>query len=372
MNEECEEMLIGSIKLEIRIEEPAAEINKLLEEYGMGDYSRVCGNRIERAGLVDDVHVMKTYGPEQGIHVDAEGLKAVMPILKGYIEPDILDELETGLQEYSGIVSSLNNILYILRRQSRKELRQMYREAVREDGIDRDIYILELKQRSIWNRIRRFLQYSKDVCRAAIDIRMPVIAIPAYLKEAFPMSKLTAYDPGYAGGPYYQALMRFKKRHGRHEGLKHDDLIKYVYLGVKAFGGEYVRLKREAKIKSLENVEWTYKRCQDLMEAIGNLAPAQLIQLFPVTKDFTGDKYDWKDYFWTMKRLEKFPQDKPIGSEQDAADILWDYVNHDTEFFFLTWMNCVDDMSTYCGDDEPREKFYGRRIKEHEADAEGA
>lgn len=372
MNEECKKMLIGSIKLGIRIEEPAAEINKLLEEYGMGDYSNVCCNRIEQAGLIDDVHVMVERWPERRIRIDTDGFEAVRPILEGYIEPDVLSGLVAAFREYSGIITNLNNILYILRRQSRKELRQMRREAVQEDGIDKDIYTMELKQRSIWNRLRRSLQYSKDVCRAAIDIRMPVIAIPAYLKAAFPMSKLTAYDPGYAGGPYYQALMRFKKRHGRHEGLKHDDLIKYVYLGVKAFGGEYVRLKREAKIKSLENVEWTYKRCQDIMEAIGNLAPAQLIQLFPVTKDFTGDKYGWKDYFWTMKRLEKFPQDKPIGSEQNAADILWDYVNHDTEFFFLTWMNCVDDMSTYCGDDEPREKFYGRRIKEHEVDAEGA
>lgn len=372
MNAESKELLIRNIKAGTRIEEPSIVIRKLLEEYKMGEYSRLFCNRIKQAGLIDGTHVMTMYGKTDEIHVDAEGLKAVKPILSGYVEPEILDGLETGLREYSGITTNLNNILYILRNQSRKELRRMQREAVQENEIDKDIYALELKQRSVWNRIRRFWEYSLEVFRAAIDVRIPLRAMPVYLKVVYPFMKAGAYDPRYSGGPYYKALMRFESRHGACKELKRDDLIKYVYLGVKAFGSEYFELKNEPRIKSMEKIEWIHKRCQDIMEAIGELAPAQLIQLFPVTKDFKGGEYGCKDYFWTMEKLAKLPRDKPIGTEQNVADVLWDYVNHDTEFFFLNWMNAIDDMSTYCGKNEPRENFYGRRIKASEAKTEGA
>lgn len=100
------------------------------------------------------------------------------------------------------------------------------------------------------------------------------------------------------------------------------------------------------------------------MTAIGLLTPRELMQLFPVKKDYGGEKGGYKDYFWVMEKLGELPQDKPIGSPQDVADLLWDYVNPDTEYFLMMWIHSIDDLSTYCNNHKPFKVFYSRRDKE--------
>ncbi len=60
-------------------------------------------------------------------------------------------------------------------------------------------------------------------------------------------------------------------------------------------------------------------------DMIGQLTPAELMQIFPVDKRYDGDKYQSKDYFYTMDELKKHGLNKPIGDK--VNEILWDFTN---------------------------------------------
>ena len=69
-----------------------------------------------------------------------------------------------------------------------------------------------------------------------------------------------------------------------------------------------------------------------------------------------------KDYYFTLHALEKAGMDKPIGTEMEAAHLLWDYQNTDIEFFLMAYMGCIEDMYTYEIDDRPFKEFYGKEV----------
>lgn len=55
------------------------------------------------------------------------------------------------------------------------------------------------------------------------------------------------------------------------------------------------------------------------------LTPKELMQLFPISKEFNGHKWQTKDYFFTMEEIGKIGADVPIGNQLD--ELLWDYLN---------------------------------------------
>ena len=92
------------------------------------------------------------------------------------------------------------------------------------------------------------------------------------------------------------------------------------------------------------------------------LTPKQLQQMFPISKEYDGDKYDMKDYYYTLHALEKAGMDKPIGTEMEAAHLLWDYQNTEISFFLMAYMGCIEDMYIYEIDDRPFKGFYGKEV----------
>lgn len=69
--------------------------------------------------------------------------------------------------------------------------------------------------------------------------------------------------------------------------------------------------------------------------AIEMLTPRQMMDLFPITKDFDGERYGWKDYFFTRKAVEEYGPDRKIDS---AIDFLWDYQNDDLARFMVKYL----------------------------------
>lgn len=59
--------------------------------------------------------------------------------------------------------------------------------------------------------------------------------------------------------------------------------------------------------------------------------------------------------------MECLEPDKPIGTEMDAADLLWEYVNDDLTFFFFNWMDAIDDLHLHCFESGPYNEFYKER-----------
>lgn len=118
-----------------------------------------------------------------------------------------------------------------------------------------------------------------------------------------------------------------------------EDLMKIALSGIK-----YINLVREIRREN-ERVGTDYRQSLEETQAIFNLIDAiftimgyiklkNLVVTFPITKDFDGDKWGCKDYFYTMYVLSKMDLDKPIGRD-NIADLLWDYENDDLRHAYV-------------------------------------
>lgn len=367
MDLESKELLLAAIKKGNRIQDPLMSVEKLLAYVGAEKYAPACCNRIRFANLVDEAHIMQINPPDKNLHMDLQGFQKCREILYGYMEHEKFQQIYEYFESSDNVTRYLNNILYLLRNSSKEDLRKMYREASETEALNGKCYppiIIseELKSRKLFRKEYLEIKLILKTCFATIWYYHQFKGLPSLVNEALSHSRLKV--PMYDGGPYFRALFRFQIKHPKYKNPKklgRDDLKRYVFLGVKAFGSECFKNRDHSKIKSMERIEWIYERSHSIMTAIGLLTPRELMQMFPIKKDYGGEKGGYKDYFWSIEKSGKLPQDKPIGSAQVAADVLWNYVNPDTEYFFYTWLDSVDDLKTYCNNDKPFKAFYSRR-----------
>lgn len=118
-------------------------------------------------------------------------------------------------------------------------------------------------------------------------------------------------------------------------------IIKSVFYGVKVVNG-----MSEPR---------TYKQAMDqfyFSSAIKGIAsaltPKEVMNMFPIEKDFKGHKWGTKDYFYTMNYIKTLDLNEPIG-EDNILYFLWEYTNWEVTTFNLSIMNCTDTMRRYEG-----------------------
>ncbi|MEY8356816.1 hypothetical protein AALB39_26180 [Lachnospiraceae bacterium 54-53] len=370
MDLESKELLVEAIKTGSRVQDPIMSVEKLLAYVGAEKYAPACCNRIRFAGLVDEAHIMHINPSEKNLHMDIHGFKTCREILNGYMEPERVQQIYEYFECTDNVTRYLNNILFLLRNCSKGELQKMLREASETQSFEDKCYppvIIseELKSRRLFRKEYLEIKLILKTCFAAIWYYHQFKWLPTLAREALSLSKLKTWQ--YDGGSYFWALFRFQMKHHKYKNPKklgRDNLKRYVFLGVKAFGNECLKNRDHSKIKSMERIEWIYERSHSIMTAIGLLTPKELIQIFPIKKDYGGEKGGYKDYFSVMETIGKLPQNKPIGSAQDAADVLWNYANPDTDYFLMMWIHSIDDLSTYCNNDKPFKAFYSKRNKE--------
>ena len=63
----------------------------------------------------------------------------------------------------------------------------------------------------------------------------------------------------------------------------------------------------------------------EVYELLQKATPRQIMQVFPIHKEYDGEKWGTKDYFYTKEYLKKMPLDKPIGD--NVHDFLCEYYN---------------------------------------------
>lgn len=372
MSSDSKDILLEHIKNGSRVPDPVIDIKKLLDSAKVELYTPICCNRIRESEFFDGIHIFQDSKSNGNLIMDFIGLNKCKTIIEGYIGEEECEKELMYFQKLQDYATSLNNTLYAIRRNNNKELRELRQEVrdlqeseLADCDITQELFIEELKYRKrFWNRWR-LLKRMSFTWQLMSQFSVKFRGIPFLIRMAWRFSGIE--EQLYNGGSYYNALIRFQVEYPKYkkpEYLKRDNLKKFIFLGVKAFGGEYLKNRNRSRIKSCEEIEWLYKGTNAVMRAIGLLTPAELVQLFPITKDFDSGKYGSKDYFWTMDKIKALPQDKPIGNEQNVADLLWDYVNKDTEWFFLNWDSSVIDLKTYCEKEEPYENYHGRRLKE--------
>lgn len=116
-------------------------------------------------------------------------------------------------------------------------------------------------------------------------------------------------------------------------------LSKLIWTAVKVYG------QRDAcEPKTKEYAERKFHSCKLITEMISLLTPEEFERVFPITKEYDGEKYGFKDYFSAKEALNKFKKGEPIFKSGDVDTLLWEYHNMDTQLFAATVMTCVDNV----------------------------
>ncbi len=364
---ETQQLLLEHIKKGDYIANDLFDVQKIMSKAGMELYAKPCCDRIQEAGLVDDIHISYIPGSPWKLRIDIRGLELCNEILKSYLQPEYLKEIQDVVRECYEQNIICNNILYNLRRIDKEDLRELQcKWAVKgPKGNDlADLARAELKRRSLKGHIRLIFIRLAFTFRAMLELSIPIREFPEFVKVTWGNWSTLGCLSGYEeNGKYGKALLRFTTLMGGNhhiDKLQGGDLIKYVYLAVKVYGRELRTEVNHMENKSCIEVENRYRELKRVMGAIGRLTPAELHQMYPVEKDYDGEKWGHKDYFYTMDKLRRLPNDKPIGDFQDAACLLWDYTNKDLEGLLYQWMGVLCDLSVYCGNRDPENEFRDR------------
>lgn len=371
MDTESKALLLKHIKKGKYVSEPIFSICKIMKCGDMELYAKSCCDRIEENGLRDGVHVFRMKPASWGLEVDAYGLKLCRGVLEAYLQTEFLDEIEEMVQARQSWITNINNMLYVLRRMDKKSLLKAEPEAFgykasSEDYNDMaDIFRTTLRYRCFPCNLRPFAERLFFTCCLLAEYRGPANILIPFAKGAWDMWENDGrHETG--NGTYSNALWRFLASRGgtsKVHRLQGDDLAKYIYLEVKAYGKEKWKEINHIKHKSCLEIENRYKEIKMVLDATGRLTPQKLLQLYPVTKEYGGERRDCKDYFYTMDKLKQWPPDKPIGTAQEVACLLWDYENKDLEIMLLQWLNVIDDLKIYCNEAGPSDRFHDLLLK---------
>lgn len=374
MEKETKEVILSHVKDGTYVSDMLFDVQKLMAKAGMELYAKPCCDRIEAAGLVDKVHVLRIPTSPWNLRVDTDGMEACREILEAYLQPEYLNEMYEIIKGCRDWTISVNNMLYSLRKISSKDLKADLMDAfvykVDEDDEQdvTELFKTELESRRLPGRVRKLARRTAFVIQILRMFPGPFQILVPFIKESWKNWNIVGNVPYVESkGKYTKALRRFTDIHGgthRIERLQGDDLARYIFLAVKAYGKENpAEFNHTKAYKSCLEIENRYQELKQVMETIGRLTPMKLLRMYPVTKEYDGEKWGTKDYFYTMDRLRRLPADKPIGDAQDVAVLLWDYQNWDLMELLLQWENVLKDLDIYCNDSGPHDELHDRMMR---------
>lgn len=140
----------------------------------------------------------------------------------------------------------------------------------------------------------------------------------------------------------------------KQEKSKLKDLtIKMMYYGVKTIenmpndNSEVDEIRLQSIINSTRNL-------------LGMLTINELLQLFPIEKEYDGKKYETKDYFSTIEFIKKYDWNKMISD--NIHDVLWGYYNWTLMHFDINCLMLLDNSRKRNGQEGLMESF-ARELK---------
>ena len=157
--------------------------------------------------------------------------------------------------------------------------------------------------------------------------------------------KLINYKPGYE--QYTRAFTRVEEElEQKAEGISLEQLkrlfpelfVRSLYLFIKYVPVAYEKVEKSNLEEEMIQYFWAF--IESVSARIGCLTPHEFVRLFPITKEYDGEKYGMKDYFYTAQKIKAMP-DEPIG-EENVSEFLFNYCNRDIEEYMVTWMGIVN------------------------------
>lgn len=161
---------------------------------------------------------------------------------------------------------------------------------------------------------------------------------------------------------YERAIKRFADTHKGMTELAHDDIKKMIFLEVNYIYAIHRTDKNENDISYYHiGIMERFEYLESIVGLIGLLKPMELPELFPVDKIYDGDKYQSKDYYYTMEALRKLDPEQPIGHE--AFALLWDYQNWSLSFFLVELISVMNTVAQYQGKPDFFEYLFNKDSK---------
>ena len=148
--------------------------------------------------------------------------------------------------------------------------------------------------------------------------------------------KLIDYKP--TEEHYKRAFIRYCERLVKNPEIFTETKDKALFLMIKMIGKESRNIEQQDE----EFVYDMFEILQLVNALVGKHTPREFMRLFPIEKEYDGDKYGVKDYFYSMDYAKKIGIDKPIGGK--ASKFLMEYCNRDIDFYMVTWMEIVSAM----------------------------
>lgn len=111
-----------------------------------------------------------------------------------------------------------------------------------------------------------------------------------------------------------------------------------VFYGVKA-----INLTEKSNHITRKAAENNFQFGSIIKSLVGLLTPGEFMQVFPIAKEYKGQKRGMKDYFYTRDYINTLDPNEPIGEEQ-ALMFLWEYTNWDITMFNVNLMGYMSDL----------------------------
>lgn len=122
-----------------------------------------------------------------------------------------------------------------------------------------------------------------------------------------------------------------------------DYLKRAVFYAVKYFSLERIDRRHCTEPRTLEQVNADFNFLECVKMLMGQLTPREMMSMFPIEKEYDGEKSGCKDYFYTIEKLKDFDLDKPLG-EEGLENFLWCYWNDDLFAFDMVAFSIISNM----------------------------
>lgn len=346
--------MVGYIMDRRTVDDSMYELDKILGCFNMEVYGKMCSGRIvDEAGIdfrdiminPDNLHILLSY----------RGIERCKSILSSFLNDEQLETVVQTAREHQAYILSQNNLLWLFRSRSRGQLSEMQAEAVSHGIEDEQIYInAEIRSRRLPNKMRIILKESlSDLC-VCLKYQGLLRSIKKSVRNLNAKKKRGEISVASSDRP---AIIQknFRKYQKMYKYRKDKNVLKrLVYYGILS----YENNSRETVdgLMSCSQIEKEYSDMSNIIQAAAELTPQEFLTVFSITKEYDGNRYGTKDYFYTAEALKTFDMDRKIG-ERIIEFFEEFYGTHVFEFWF-NYFSCINDYSVHCGIKEPADSYF--------------
>lgn len=130
--------------------------------------------------------------------------------------------------------------------------------------------------------------------------------------------------------------------------LPQDELAKIGLAGIKYICSMREVTRENMKLgidegRTLEEEQVRFTVIDSIFAVLGCLTLRNFVTTFPIEKYYKGDKWEEKDYFYTMEVLSAMDWNEQIGRDE-LSELLWDYYNEDLRHAYMEYTSAMSAM----------------------------